>query len=220
LGNLIMNVSGSAFGNPQSQQDLHDGAGATYEFIKDPDNWPQLLGAMSPQDREKLAVAYEQGDGNAVGQLMGAQMANLPIVGGGGLGMVRKVEEVASEAEALAGSKLNHINGSIGEIRGYKNAVDDMGHVGIQPPGKVTAPGPDYITFDPVGDSIVVWDAKYRGPGGSYPSSLPTDKVKSWMPQINEAIQNMPSGPLRDKVIDAFNSGQVQGRISQWPTKR
>jgi filamentous hemagglutinin family protein len=95
LGKLIMNVSGSAFGDSQSQQDLHDGAGAAYDFVKDPNNWPQLLGAMSPQDREKLAVAYEQGDGNAVGQIMGAQMANLPVVGGGALGTIRKVEGVA-----------------------------------------------------------------------------------------------------------------------------
>jgi hypothetical protein len=94
LGKLVMNVSGSAFGNEQSQRDLREGAGAAYDFIKEPDNWPQLLGAMSPADREKLAQAYEAGDGKTIGQLMGAQLANLPIGGSNVLGSIRKVDAV------------------------------------------------------------------------------------------------------------------------------
>ncbi|BDT69854.1 hypothetical protein os1_40460 [Comamonadaceae bacterium OS-1] len=99
--NLLATVSGSAFGDTQSQQNLRDGAGATYDFVKDPNNWPQLLGVMGATDREKLAQAYERGDGKAVGQLMGAQLANLPMGGGAGmLGTIGKVDKAAEVATA------------------------------------------------------------------------------------------------------------------------
>jgi len=103
LGKLVMNVFGSSFGDEQSARNLHEGAGATYEFVKDPNNWPQLLGAMSPQDREKLAQAYELGDGKAIGQLMGAQLANLPMGGGGAFGAIKKIDNVVDAANAAKG---------------------------------------------------------------------------------------------------------------------
>ncbi|WP_181107128.1 hypothetical protein, partial [Xanthomonas arboricola] len=73
-----------------------------------------------------------------------------------------KFDEIndAIDVEVLSGKNLKHVNGSIGELRGYQAAVDELGHVGIQSPGKVTAPGPDYITFDKSTGSVVVWDAK------------------------------------------------------------
>jgi hypothetical protein len=61
-----------------------------WDTVKDPSNWPYLMGAMTPADREKLALAYEAGNGKAVGEILGANVANLPI-GGGGLGTIKKV---------------------------------------------------------------------------------------------------------------------------------
>ncbi len=103
MGNFLANVFGSAFGDTQSQHNLREGAGATYDFVKDPNNWPQLLGAMGSADREKLAQAYERGDGKTVGQLLGAQVMNLPISGGGGvLGTVSKLDKAAEIASDVA----------------------------------------------------------------------------------------------------------------------
>jgi hypothetical protein len=99
LDKLVMNVSGSAFGDTQSQLNLREGAGAAYDALKDPNNWPVLLGAMSTTDREKLAQAYERGDGKTIGQLMGAQLANLPIGGGGALGTIKKIDKVVVGVE-------------------------------------------------------------------------------------------------------------------------
>lgn len=61
--------------------------------------------------------------------------------------------------EKLAGSNKNHVNGSIAEIQGYQDALN-KGEIGIQRPGKVTAAGPDYITYNPSSETVNVWDSK------------------------------------------------------------
>ena len=101
-------TTGSIFGDAQSQAHLREGAGAAYEMLKDPNNWPVLLGAMSASDREKLAQAYEQGDGRTIGQLRGAQLVNLPMGSGAALGTIKKIDKgvLAAEDIAKAGSKL------------------------------------------------------------------------------------------------------------------
>ena len=52
------------------------------------------------------------------------------------------------QVEKISGSDIRHLNGALGEARGYNHALA-RGEIGIQAPGKITAPGPDYITFDP-----------------------------------------------------------------------
>jgi hypothetical protein len=44
-----------------------------------------------------------------------------------------------------------------------------------------------------------------------------TDKINSWMPQLREAIQNLPAGSVREAEIDALQNGRVQGQILRWP---
>lgn len=60
----------------------------------------------------------------------------------------------------------------------------ESGQLPISGPGKASMPGADYITYDPSKRSVVVWDAKYRAPGGSYPSSLPAAKLEAWQAEI------------------------------------
>jgi hypothetical protein len=50
---------------------------------------------MSANDREALAQAYETGDAKAVGQLLGAQWADMPFYGGGVVGTVGKIADIA-----------------------------------------------------------------------------------------------------------------------------
>jgi len=128
-----------------------------------------------------------------------------------------KESNPGGDTQVLARSKLSHINGSIAELRAHQKAIDDLGHVSIKEPGKVTASGPDFITFNPKNKSIVVWDAKYRGPGGSFPTAVPADKLNSWMPQVREAVQNMPPGTARDAAMGALRNGKVGGKIAPWP---
>ncbi len=87
-------------GDPDAQAKVRAGAGAAYDYVTNLNNLPYLLGALTPDQREQLAQAYERGDGEAVGKILGAQVANLPI--GGGLGTIKKVEKVADVATDAA----------------------------------------------------------------------------------------------------------------------
>lgn len=116
----------------------------------------------------------------------------------------------------LSGSNVNHVNGAIGEIRGHQEAID-MGHESIRSPGKVTAPGVDYITFDATTGEIVLWDSKYRREGGSYPSSVPDGKAARWTEEAKQAVENLPESSLKDEALDAIKNGRVRSEISRWP---
>lgn len=90
-------------GDDAAQAKVEDGAGAAYDYVSDPDNWPYLMGALTPEQREQLAQAYERGDGQAVGKILGEQAANLPI-GSGGMGTIKKVGNVVDDAGRSAKS--------------------------------------------------------------------------------------------------------------------
>ena len=123
----------------------------------------------------------------------------------------------AAHAEVLAGSKLEHLNAAIAEQHGYTAAVD-AGHVGIQAPGKATAKGLDYATYDPKVGEIVVWDSKYRGPkGGSAPATIPSAKLDRWMPELRSAVEAMPEGPAKTEILTALEAGRVRGQVFKWP---
>ena len=114
---------------------------------------------------------------------------------------------------AYCGSNILHQNGTIGEFHGYQYATHDLGQEGIEPPGSVTAPGPDFITYDPKTDEVVAWDSKYRGEGGKYPANVPATKLANWLPDVRDAVNNLPPGPLRDNALNALNNGGYGGSI-------
>ena len=120
-----------------------------------------------------------------------------------------------SSSEKLAGSNKNHINGSIGEIHGYQDALNN-GEIGIQPPGKVTASGPDYITYDPATGQINVWDAKYSSKG-KWPKTAKGFGSEKWLEEVKEAIEKIADPKLRKEVMDAFNNGEINWKIFKWP---
>jgi filamentous hemagglutinin len=78
--------------------------GSAWEFVRDPENWPQLLGAMSTERREELAAAYEKGDGQAVAAAIGEQLASIPV--GGPTGTLKVTGRVTSA------SKGHHSSGA------------------------------------------------------------------------------------------------------------
>ncbi len=85
-------------GDPHSREEVAEGAQKAFKHLSKLENWYYLLGAMIPETREQLAVAYERGDGKEVGRILGEQFANMPV-GGGGLGTVKKISRIVDISE-------------------------------------------------------------------------------------------------------------------------
>jgi filamentous hemagglutinin len=111
---------------------------------------------------------------------------------------------------------FSEINGSIGELNGYQQALDS-GRIGIVKPGKASAPGVDYATFDPAQGVVYITDAKYRGPGGSYPSSISQKSFDAWTQQVQSTVTSWPDSPVKSAILDAIRSGRVRPEIFKWP---
>jgi filamentous hemagglutinin len=133
--------------DPQAQQQVKEGAGAAWAFVSEPANWPELMGAMSGADRERLAKAYESGDGLAVGQLLGAQVANLPV-GGGGMGTIKKIDTLleaaaAAKMAALKAEGLAVVKVNVGSKGSWEKAING----GLEPKAAyVLDNGHTYVT--------------------------------------------------------------------------
>jgi filamentous hemagglutinin len=115
----------------------------------------------------------------------------------------------------LARNDIRHINGAIAEAHGYADALES-GQLGIQAPGKVTLPGPDYITFDPAAGKIVVWDSKFSSTG-KFPTSAKGFEARSWLNQVNSAIQSIKEPMLKEQAQKAFSNGMIEWKIYTWP---
>ncbi|ABS26524.1 RHS repeat domain-containing protein [Anaeromyxobacter sp. Fw109-5] len=130
----------------------------------------------------------------------------------------KNMEARAGGPTRISGGNPRHVNGAIAEEKGW-NAALKGGHEPIQGPGKVSEKGPDFITYDPKSESIVVWDAKYRSSGKGYPKSLPPKKLKAWMPEVRKAVEALPDEALRAAAKDALENNRVTGEIFKWPPK-
>jgi len=113
-------------------------------------------------------------------------------------------------------SPFSEINGSLGELNGYKQSLNE-GRIGVVEPGKASTPGVDYATFDPEAGVVYITDAKYRAPGGTYPSSIPQSKVDAWTQQVKAEVQGWPDSPQKTVILHAINSGNVKPEIFKWP---
>jgi len=105
----------------------------------------------------------------------------------------------------------NHLNGATAKELGWQ-AAKAKGHIGIQAPGKITATGPDYSTFNPADESIYIWDAKYSI-NGTFPSTsdIPATKLQAWMPWLNNVVAGY-SGAEQAAVRDALAARPDQGK--------
>lgn len=100
------------------------------------------------------------------------------------------------------------------EELGWRAALS-RGEIGLMAPGKITATGPNFITYNPTDDIINVWDAKYSS-SGTFPSSLSASKLSSWSPWIKGAVANY-SGKYSNEITNAYNNGQIQGLLFTYP---
>ncbi|WP_234265185.1 DNA/RNA non-specific endonuclease [Hydrogenophaga sp. NFH-34] len=102
----IKDLAGGAYtgfqavlGNEEAQAKVKETLGDGWGFVSDPANWPQLVGAMSPAQREQLASAYETGNGAAVAGVIGETLTNLPM--GGGAGTIKNVAGQLTDLAAV-----------------------------------------------------------------------------------------------------------------------
>ena len=123
--------------------------------------------------------------------------------------------EKGATTEKLAGGNKNHLNGSIAEINGY-NIAQQNGEIGIQPPGKVTANGPDFITYNVKTKHINIWDAKYSSTG-RWPKSAKGFGTQKWLEETRLAIESIADPEFRNEVLDAFENGRIDWIIFEWP---
>ncbi|QLG88024.1 hemagglutinin repeat-containing protein [Chitinibacter bivalviorum] len=201
--------------------DKHQENLKSQEFVNTVGN---VLLALIPMER--IAALAKSGPTALAGSLVkqfGADIAGSSVTGAKTAGRIEVANTgvAATEAEVLAKvhggrSPFTEINGALGEAHGWQRALES-GHVPISEPGKASVPGADFITYNPETKSIVVWDAKYRAPGGSYPSSLPAEKLKAWSAEVSAAVKNMPPGADQRAAQRALDSGRVTGQIFKWP---
>jgi hypothetical protein len=110
----------------------------------------------------------------------------------------------------------NHLNGAMTEQIGWLRSLKS-GEIGILKPGKVTANGPDYVTFSPENGRIIVWDAKYSA-NGKFPHSgeIPSSKLMDWDTAVQDAVNNY-TGPSADTIKQAYANGSIHGRYFTYP---
>ena len=118
-----------------------------------------------------------------------------------------------ADGRVAADAPAAHLRAAIAEELGWRGALSD-GQVGIQGPGQVTTPGPDFITYDSRAGNIIAWDAKY-----TTSSVLPRSVSPScWMYEIRSGVANY-SGSYADEIQQAFTNGQITTRRFLYPPR-
>jgi hypothetical protein len=84
-------------GDESSNEKVGQFGASLIQYLKVPGNWQALVGGLSEGDRVKLADAYKRGDGDAVGNVIGNQLASIPLVGAG-VGTTAKLAQLAKAA--------------------------------------------------------------------------------------------------------------------------
>jgi filamentous hemagglutinin len=113
--------------------------------------------------------------------------------------------------------RVAKMNAQITEVQGYLESLRN-GEIPIQGLGNSNAQGPDWITYEPSSQTVFVWDAKYRAPGGRYPSQIDPDTMEKWKSEIADAIACMPEGDAKEGAAKAFADGRIRGRIFRGPS--
>ncbi len=111
---------------------------------------------------------------------------------------------------------VNHLNRAMTEELGWQSAAN-QGQIGVMGPGKLTALGPDYITFDPSTMELVVWDAEYSSCGRFPSGQIPASKMSSWSSFISDAVNNYTGPNAAAAVKQALANGEIRGDYFTYP---
>jgi RHS repeat-associated protein len=124
------------------------------------------------------------------------------------------IADAIADGRVAATARFIKKAGAAAEGLGWQVALG-QGEVGVEGPGNVSARGPDYITYDPATEDIVVYDAKYRS-NGSYPKSISAAKQAKWMPYVKSAVKGY-SGADADQIRAALDNGDIRWQVFAWP---
>lgn len=120
------------------------------------------------------------------------------------------LKTAVSEGRVKPDADLRHLNAAATEEMGWQEALA-RGEVGIIGPSRLTAGGPDYVTYDPDTGTIKIYDAKYSAKG-QYPS-VSKDKFQKWFDEdVKTAVDNY-SGPYADEIKSAYEDKQYDTNI-------
>ncbi|MBC3873634.1 hypothetical protein H8K55_08545 [Undibacterium sp. LX15W] len=156
---------------------------------------------------------------NPVSKPEGNNIIATPIQPHVGLGIVMSEKNESGEVLAKVNkgrSPNSEINATIAELNGYQQSIEN-GRLGIIKPGKASARGVDYATYDPEEGIVYITDSKYRASGGSFPRTIPQKKVKSWTEEVQNTVQNWPDSPYKSKILETIKNGNVRPEIFKWP---
>jgi filamentous hemagglutinin len=105
--------------DPQALNKITKGLSQLKTFFEDPANWPALIGGLTPAQRNELADAYQAGDAQKIGDILGESKATtLLLLGTAGVGTIAKIGDIAKTADvgtavitdtANAGSKAGDL---------------------------------------------------------------------------------------------------------------
>ncbi|PZO11783.1 MAG: hypothetical protein DCF26_20520 [Burkholderiales bacterium] len=164
-------------GDAVAQQALREGAADAWGTVQDPANWPLLLGAMSPQQREALAQAYERGDIQTVGRMMGEQVANLPS--GGGMGSIKKVGTLPKP-----GASSIDIAHTIGADYNPRNGKVTGGHTVINGDVRVTE-----VIAGPDANGVYIAKVEMKTPDGRWVEKVSNNGENTMFPKDWDSLK-------------------------------
>jgi len=121
---------------------------------------------------------------------------------------LKDTRNAIESGQVAKGAPSNHIYGAFGENRGWKLSLSS-GEIGLQAPGKVTARGADYITYNPKDGFIKVFDSKYSKTGKSLPKGDVFNPQK-WKSEIQSSVKNY-EGPHKEQIMRALNEEKFKG---------
>jgi filamentous hemagglutinin len=91
----------AATGDREAADQVNQTLDGVIRVASTPDLWGKILANASQESRDKLADAYERGDGVALGKIAGEVLSNFI---GGGAGTVRKVGSVVEDSAKIVGN--------------------------------------------------------------------------------------------------------------------
>ena len=185
LYNASKTLLKSVQGDETAQEALKRGAGAAWDKVKQLESWPYLLlGKMTPEQREQLAQAYEQGDGTTVGRITGEQalnvLTNLPSGGTAGTIKLIKFGEKAEEAAAAIARAEKAGKGVREALEGVKAGKGGNSGKGI--------------TNDVLSETRIGNGTKGQGSGNKV-EQLPNKQVVGSDGKPIPVYENKPTGP-------------------------
>ena len=209
-------------GDSAAREQVEKAANASFEFLSDVSNLKYLFGALTPQDRERLATAYEQGDAQTIGRIYGEQLASMPM-GSGGFGTVKGVGK-AGNLTQKSPTHPDHVEHIIGGDFNTRSQKVTGGHSLLNGDVRIVemVSPPDangvYRAVVEIRQPDGQWTTKSNKGGSNtmFPADWSREKI---IEEVDSAWKNRKAHSNEDKWIGTSNSGiEIEGYKYPNPT--